>query len=327
MKKYNQILAAVLALQIILIVVIFWPTPKAAGGDKVPILGDLQASDIQTLSIEDNDGNRVELAKKDGNWVLPNSADFQAKQETVSEFLDKLVNINTSRLVTRTDASHKRLQVSVDDFVRRIKIGTSAGETKTLYMGSSPSYGAAHIRLEGKNETYLTSEISSWEANATVSSWIDTAYVTLDKDNVTGITLKNANGDLVFNKDSEGNWMMEGLGADEALNTSNVSTLLNRVTTVNMIQPQGTAEEERYHMEQPQAVVLVKTADKTITITVGSKYTEDNSYVVKSSESPYYVRVNEYSVNDLIEKARADYIQPPATPTPEGGVPTTEPTG
>ncbi|MBN1315387.1 MAG: DUF4340 domain-containing protein [Anaerolineales bacterium] len=322
MKKHNQILAAVLAIQIILIVVVFWPSAPAAGGEDTLILGEIGIDDIQGLTIEDADGNQIELLKSGGNWVLPKSADFIAKQETVTDFLDKLVLINTGRLVTRTDSSHKRLQVSEEDFVRKIKVETSSGETKTLYVGSSPSYGAVHVRLAGQNETYLTSEITSWETNATVSSWIDTGYLRLEKDDVVGITLQNGSGELVFTKDSEGNWSMEGLGEDGELNTSNVSSLATRVTTVNMLKPLGTVEEDYYHIDEPQAVVQIQTADKTITLKVGIKFSEDNSYVVKSSESPYYVLVNEYSVQDLVEKTRADYAQPPATPTP-----TAEPAG
>jgi hypothetical protein len=324
MKKHNQILAAVLAIQIILIAVVFWPSAQASGGQDIPILGELEADDIQGLTIEDADGNQVLLAKSEGTWVLPNSGEYSAEQETVTELLDKLVLIDTGRLVTRTDASHKRLQVSEDDFVRKIKVELTSGESKTLYVGSSPSYGAVHVRLAGQNETYLTSEITSWETNATISSWIDTSYLSLEKDDVVGITLKNGSGELVFNKDSEGKWSMEGLGDDEELNTSNVSTLETRVTTINMLEPLGTVKEEKFLIDEPRAVVEVRTADKTITLEVGGLFTEDNSYVVKSSESPFYVRVNEYAVKDLVEKTRDDYAQPPATPTP---APTAEPAG
>jgi hypothetical protein len=50
---------------------------------------------------------------------------------------------------------------------------------------------------------------------------------------------------------------------------------------------------------------------------------EDNSYVVAWSGSPFYVRVNEFSVQDLLEKTRDDLLQQP-TPTPS---PEATPTG
>jgi len=38
---------------------------------------------------------------------------------------------------------------------------------------------------------------------------------------------------------------------------------------------------------------------------------------MKSSESPYYVRVSEYTVKMLVERGRDDYVRLPETPTPE----------
>jgi hypothetical protein len=38
---------------------------------------------------------------------------------------------------------------------------------------------------------------------------------------------------------------------------------------------------------------------------------------VISSESPYYVRVSEYTVKDFVEKARDGFLELPPTPTPE----------
>jgi hypothetical protein len=71
-------------------------------------------------------------------------------------------------------------------------------------------------------------------------------------------------------------------------------------------------------MDEPNAVVTVETGEKTITLRVGAKEPDANRYVVISSESPYYVRVYEYSVRDLVEKTRDDFLQLPPTPTPEG---------
>jgi hypothetical protein len=316
MKWYDRILAGILVLQIILSVVVFWPRSAVTGASE-PLFPDLEAGDIAALSIVDADGNSIVLRQVSGDWVLPDADDYPAQADKITPLLDKIVGLTTGRLVTRTDASHKRLQVAPDDFVRRIDFEAAGGAKHALYLGSSPTYGATHFRVGGQSETYLTSDISTWEAKADAASWVDTAYLSVPQDDITKMTLENSNGTFTFVKGDEDNWAMDGLAADETLDESKVTTLIQRAATVSMIQPLGKEEQAAYGMDEPNAMVTLETGDRTITLRVGAQDTTDNSYVVISSESPYYVRVSEYSVKDFVEKAHDDFLQLPPTPIPE----------
>lgn len=328
-KRRNQILAGILVVQIILSVIVFWPRPAATSASE-PLFPNLKAGDIVALTITDADGKSVVLTKLpspeagrgaggegQGNWVLPNADDYPAQADKITPLLDKMVGLTTGRLVTRTDASHRRLRVSPHDFVRRIDFEMVDGTKHTLYLGSSPSYGATHFRADGQSETYLTNNISTWEANATATAWVDAAYLSAPQDKINKMTLENSNGQFAFTKDDKGKWTMSGLAAGETLDEAKVTSLIQRAASVNMITPLGKEELAAYGMGKPQAVVTLKTGDKTITLRVGVKDPTDNTYVVISSESPYYVRVSEYSVKDLVENTREDFLQAPPTPTPE----------
>ena len=316
MKRHNQILIGVLIIQIILGVVVFWPRSTEAVGSE-PVFTDLEAGDIVALTIVDGDGNSVTLRQVTGNWMLPDADDYPAQADKITPLLDKLVVLTTGRLVTRTDASHKQLQVAADDFVRRIVFETAEGKEHTLYLGSSPSYGATHFRLDSQSETYLTSDISNWETNATASSWVDTGYQNVPQADVTRLTVENGNGTFVFIMDDEGNWTMEGLAEDETLAETKVTAAVQQASSVNMIEPLGREEQAAYGMGAAKAVATIETAAKTITLRVGAQDSDDNSYVVTSSESPYFVRVSEYSVQALVENARDDFLELPPTPIPE----------
>jgi hypothetical protein len=324
MKRHNQILVGVLVIQIVLSVFVFWPKSAATGASE-PLFPDLAADNIVALNITDADGNSIVLRQVSGGsstdlakvWVLPEVDDYPATVDKITPLLDKIVGLTTSRLVTRTDASHKRLQVAPDDFVRRIDFETADGVKRTLYLGSSPRYGATHFRVEGQSETYLTDELSTWETKADAVSWVDTAYLSVSQDDLTKMTLENANGTFTFTKDDEGTWIMGGLAADETLDEAKVASLIQRAASVNMTAPLGKEERAAYGMDEPNAVVRLEADDKTITLRVGAQDPDDKSYVVISSESPYYVRVSEYSVKDLVEKTRDDFFQEPPTPTPE----------
>lgn len=330
-KRHNQILAGVLAIQIILSVVFFWPRSVATGAGE-PIFPDLAADDVVALSITDADGNTVVLRKTVGDWALPEADDFPATADKVTSLLEKIVGLTTGRLVTQTDASHQRLQVAADDFLRRIRFETADGAEHTLYLGSSPSYGATHFRVDGQNEVYLAADISVWDTNATASSWVNPLYLSVTQTDVTQITLENGNGKLTFVKEEAegegeegGAWTMRGLKANETLDEAQVATVLRQAAAVSVAEPLGKEALAEYGMDEPQAVVTLETAEKTVTLQVGAKDPDDDSYVVKSSESPYYVRVSGFSVNSLVENARDDFLQESPTPTP-APTPTSAPT-
>lgn len=316
MKRHNQILAGILVIQIILSAIVFWPKPATtAAGD--PLFPDLAADDIVALTLTDADDNSIEFKRVTGDWVLPGADDYPTREGTITSFLERVVGLTTARLVTRTDDSHRRLQVSADDFERRIDFETKDGARHTIYLGSSPRYGSTHFRGDGRSETYLTSELSVWDSNADAGSWVDTVYRDIPQDTITKVMVENSSGMLTFTKDAEGIWTMEGLAADETLDESAVTELVQRAASVSMISPLGKEDLPVYGMEEPNAVVTLETADKTTTLRVGAKDPDRNSYVVTSSESSYYVRVSEFTVKDLVEKARDDFIQLPPTPTPE----------
>ena len=320
MNRTNQILAAVLAVQIVLVAVAFWPRPASvAGGEN--LLAGLEAEQITRLTISDETGNQVKLAKEMGSWVLPEADNYPCVENKVPEFLNKIVALKTNRLVTQTPASHKRLKVAGDAFERRVELELADGTTHRLYLGTSPSYGAIHVRAEGQDEVYLAS-LSASDAGVNASNWVDTLYFSVAQDQVVALTVENANGRFEFEKDDAGTWTMKDLAADETLNENNVKSLVSRVSSLQMLRPLGKTEKDEYGFQEPSAVVTVQTRDEagtveTHTIRLGAKDDEDNSYVMVSSESPYYVRMSDYAVKDFVEKVRDDFLELPPTPTPE----------
>jgi hypothetical protein len=121
-------------------------------------------------------------------------------------------------------------------------------------------------------------------------------------------------------KDVAGKWALEGIEATEKVDESSVSAFVNRVVSVSMLRPLGQEEEPAYGLAQPQAVVTVETrtadtGDRDYVLLVGTEGADANSYIVKSSESPYYVEVARFAVEDVVKKSRTDFLQLPSTPS------------
>lgn len=316
MNRRQQLLLGVLVVQLVLGVVVFWPQSAPAAGSG-PMLGDVKSADITTITIKDGTGNSVKLDRQGDKWVLTAADAFPADAVKVNAALDKLVALKGNRLVTRTAASQKQLKVADADFERRVDF-QAGGKDYAVFLGTSPSAGALHFRINGQVETYLTSDLNSSDLGAEATAWIDTNYVNLSATDITVMTLKNASGEMAFTKDDKGAWTMTGLAAGETLNPNSIPGLVQTAGAVRMSAPLGKSDKPEYGMAQPQAVATLKTKDKSVTVTVGARTADDKggaTYVVKSSDSEYYVRVAEFSVQDLVTKKRLDMLQLPATPT------------
>jgi len=83
---------------------------------------------------------------------------------------------------------------------------------------------------------------------------------------------------------------------------------------VTIKSPLGLEEKGAYGLDDPTAEVIMETGDGTVTLTLGSKDDDDGSYVVKSSESAYYVHVSINSVTALVQNDRDAFVD---EPTPE----------
>jgi len=320
MSRGNQILAGILVIQIALGVVFFWPRQTAIVSDE-PIFQDVGMDQIVNMTIRDQSGQEIQLTKVAGRWVLADADDYPCKENAVPDLLSKLVALAADRLVTETRSSHKRLKVAEDDFASVISFKLADGSKHVLYLGTSPSYSVAHVRVEGQDQVYLVSGLSSVDVNARAASWVDTAYVTLAQDQVYALTIENAKGRVEFTKDDAGAWTMAGLAAEETLNENDVRSLVTRISSMQLLRPLGLTVQADYGLATPSAVVVARTRDAdgtsaTMMLHVGAQIGEDNAYVVKSSESPYYVQVAEYAVQDWVEKAREGFIALPPTPTP-----------
>ena len=318
MNKTQKILLGVVILQIALIVIVFVGLrPKAARNE--PLLAGLDTAQVSAIQIKDNSNNVVELAKQGESWVLANGTEYPVLTQSVSSLLEAIQDIRTGRLVTSTSSSHQRLEVSTENYQRQVTI-TAGKDQFTLYLGSSPAPSNVHVRLEGDNAVYLTNAISVNSASAQVSNWIDTAFVQLDANTVSGVTVKNGNGTFQFSRGADNAWQFAGSNSAETLDPSLWSSYLTAFTNLRMIVPVSTSVEERFGLNSPTAQVTLRylenSAEKEATLTIGQQDPIDQNYFVQWSNSPYVVKISSFNAERIINLALTDLVTPQATATP-----------
>ncbi len=337
-------LTALLLLQIGLLLWVYWPRTGSAS-QPVPILGELNIDQVVGLTITDEAGDKIRFSKREDKWWLQlspggeeepaaplqcsedeSSSCYPAVNQRVETFLDALADLDTSRLVATSESSRARLRVAEDRFVRRVEIEQADGERNTLYLGTSPSFGATHVRSSNQAAIYLADGLSGADAATATNNWIDTVYFQAEEAEIQSLEIANASGTLNFAQDETGQWQMDGLKDGEAFNAGQLLAMLPSVTSLHMVEPLGAAELPAYGMDQPNAVLtLVIESDGetslTRTLTIGAKDEEDINYVVKSSESPFYVLASGFSMARVVESAREDFLaadEPEPTQKAEG---------
>ena len=340
-------LTALLLLQTGLLLWVYWPRAGSAS-QPVPILGELSIDQVVGLSITDEAGDQIRFAKYEQKWwvLLPAGGEelptapaqcsedaspscYPAFNQRVETFLDALADLDTSRLVASSESSRTRLRVAEDRFVRRVEVELADRGPSTLYVGTSPTFGATHVRAGHQEAVYLSDGLSGADAATSITNWIDTVYFQAPAEEIQSLEVANAGGTLKFTQDETGQWQMEGLQEGETFNAGQLLTMLPSATDLHMVEPLGAAELPAYGMAEPKAVLtLVIDSDGdnslTRTLTIGAKHEEDLNYVVKSSESPFYVLASGFSVERFVETAREDFLaaeEPAPTQTADSDSP------
>ena len=325
-SRANQVLAALLIVQAVVLAIVLWPRSTAGTAGEL-LLPGLQADQVMQVrmypsaTIGDDQKASIELLQREGRWVIPAAGDYPCKEGAVPDFLAKLVALKRDRLVTQTADSHKRLKVSDQDYMRFIEIYLADDTVYRLYLGTSASASAVYIRVAEQNQVYLAPGLSTSDVGTQAAGWVDTLYSSIPQDQMVSVTLQNANGRLALNKGEDGTWTLADLATGETLNQSAVTSWISRVASVRMVAPLGTEAQASYGLDSLKATVQIETkgqdgTTKAYTLQVGAQDEQDKTYVFRSSESPYYVRVGEYTVSDWVGKKRADFLQLPPTPTP-----------
>ena len=321
MTRLQSILVGILVAQLALAAFVFWPRPSTGSAGKL-LLSDIKADEITSLTVRDDKGASIKLARQAPNqaWVLPDAGNFPADATKITPVLAKLAALTTDRLVAQTVGSQKQLQVAADAFQRRIDIGTAGGATRTLFLGSPAGGQASHVRVDGQDNVYVAGDLASSQLNADSASWIDPTYLKVAAADVVGFVLANANGQFSFTKDDKGAWQMDGLAGGAKLDPNQLTSVIDRVAALRLVRPLGTTDSADYGLAQPAALVTLKLkngdAAKTLTLAVGAKDATDGAYTVKSSDSPYFVKVAQYDVQDLVDKKREGFLVVSPTPTP-----------
>lgn len=338
-SRSNIILAGLLAAQILLLAVVTATSGGAESRPVEPLILGMDALQIERMTIAAAPDDAVTFARKADGWVLPDADDFAINGNRVDEMLDKLLALDTRRLVASNPANFARLEVKDDDYQRRIEL-QARDVSAVVYLGGSGGADTVYARRANENSVYLGGGLNAWELSMQIAAWVDASYVNIAQADVQQIRVRNAQGEFTLLR-ADDSWTYTGLGEGESLEDSKIPSILRNAASIRLVEPLGTAELDDYGMAEPSVVVeaqyrqLVATADdeadasdevvddetnaeqseaqysqETLTLTFGAALA-DGDIVLKSSRSDYFVSARETTYQVFAELSHADLVKLP----------------
>jgi len=312
MNKTVKILAVLLAVQLLLAVGVGFSKRDVTATKESVALVSFDAEKIDRISLEGPENAKVTLAKRKGNWVLPDSGKFPASNNKVKQLLERLKSLRSGTPVATSSGARERFKVSDEAYERRITLSEGKDAIARLYLGSSPSRRLIHARSKDSDAIYAV-KLAAYDVPVKGPDWEDKTILTLPKSAITsigvqGLTLKLSapavNGDSKADKTSPPPvWHAEGLAKGRQLKAGAVDKLVGLLANLQFEKVLGHEAKDEYDMTAPVLeLTLTRNASETLTYRVG-KTRDKEQYTLKVSNRPEYFQLASYKAKPLIESA------------------------
>lgn len=297
-------LAGLLALQLALIAWLWLgrSTELASFSSDEKLLA-LDAGGTDRIVIEEPMQTSLELVKQGGKWVIPAANSFPAAPKKIAELLDKLADLNKSWPVATTSEAAKQLKVSKDDFNKKLTFKQGDETRSELLLGTSPGFRKVHARVEGEAPIYSI-EFNAYEAPTKAEDWYDRQVLSVPRASIERLEL----GSLALER-TESGLRLSDLSEGEEMNSEAVSSLVSSLSGLGFQEVLGVEEKPEYKLGSPVFAFNVNAKERgRITYTAGAL--DDKSYVLKSSELPFFFKVEKAAIDRLKDAERASLVKP-----------------
>ncbi len=335
-SRSNVLLASLLIAQIVLLAFSVVTSGGAESRAIEPLVAGISASETERMTITTSPDDAVTFMRKAGGWVLPDADDFPVDGEKMDELLDKLLALDTRRLVASNPVNFARLEVKSDDYRRRIEL-SGGNASAIIYLGGSGGVDTVYARRAGENQVYLGRGLNSWELSTQIATWVDANYVNIAQADVRQIRVRNAQGDFTLLRDDE-SWTYTDLREGELLEDTKIPGILRNAASIRLVEPLGASAMDDYGLAEESVSVevryrqLLETAaneeagstdevvddqaaepqysEEMLTLAFGAAL-EGGDIVLKSSQSDYFVSVRETTYQVFAELSRDDLVKLP----------------
>jgi hypothetical protein len=286
MKPRNLLIAAVLLAA--LSGVVWWakkhPQPSATSSSTStsPKLADIPDAQIQSIDLKKRDGSAVDLAHKDGKWVITAPESYPADQDAASSVASALSPLTADSIVDDNPADLAKYGLKSPSLT--VTVHEKNGKSPELLFGDDvPAGSLVYARLESSPKVYAVSSSVKTSFDKSVNDLRDKRLLTFDSNKLTRADLISAKSDIEFGKNNQGDWEIlkpQPYRAD----SFQVEELLRKLTDAKM-DLSGSAEDAKKTsaaFASGQLVATVKVTDASGTQTLDVRKNKDDYYARSS---------------------------------------------
>ena len=212
------------AVFVVLLALTLWATNRdarqASSVSELPEVG-IDEGAITALEITRPGGETVILSNVDGGWRLTEPLDAEADQGNVEAALNRLGELQLTRVVATRPENYARLQV---DEANVVQVVVKAGEETVATLGVGKyADGMTMIRLDDRVEVFGASGSLRYAFDRDLKAWRNRRVVVEEPDSVQSIRFESPKGTLAFERQADKWVATEGADAIEELDPKKVT--------------------------------------------------------------------------------------------------------
>ena len=304
MKRWSILLGICLVVQVTLAVGANLARTDYSAFEPMETLLSFDAKMVDGIHIEQDDNHQVRLTKQEGKWRVSPLNNFQADQDKVENFLDRLAELKKGWPVATTTAAAKRFKVAENNFERKITLSKAGEKIDTLYIGTSPSFRKIHARQRDEESVYAV-KFNNYEAGAKPEDWIDKGVLKHQASEISQVQLP----DFSLCR-QEGDLGVEGIDTEtEETVTEEAERLLDRIADLRIRSVLGSEAKPEYNQDSPVFSYTLVLSSGNSERYVFSKPKDANYYVLKPSHRDEYFKVDDWVVDDMKELDRSKLVR------------------
>ncbi len=343
MRRWIPILAIVLGLQVALAIAL------GVRGDRLaPTHSDaaLVAADLKTVDRVVLDGpakaeapadtasapaaspttTRVEIVKREGQWVLPGYHDAPADAARLQALLDKLTSTPRGFPVAKSADARERFKVADKDYERRLVASRGDKPAAVVFVGAAQGLRKSTARTAQDDVVYAV-DLPLQDLATTPSDWLDAGMLKVDAAGLSEIVVAARDRPPLtlmraVNKDKPqdaATWQGTSLPADKRVDPKLATALTDAMAGIKVNAVLGTAARPEW--QTPELTLSFKGAQGTAstwTIYKPAKepgkepakdvVKEEDTYVLKASDRPWYLELKGWNGRPLLDVATPDQL-------------------
>ncbi|MBI4476630.1 MAG: DUF4340 domain-containing protein [Acidobacteria bacterium] len=280
----------------------FYESKRPAGDtpEAKPKVFTVEADKITELSVKAESGERSELRKSDGRWMLVKPEQQAVDESEVSSITSNLTNLEIQRVVEESPGDLKQYGLAEP----RIEVGYRADgtEKRLLIGGKTATGGDLYAKLPDENKIFLIAGYLDGSFNKTPFNLRDKAVLKFERDKVDAVEIASAapNGtQMRFEKKPGEDWTMVR-PVDARADVPAVEGVIGRLQSAQMksiVAPDATKPAE-YGLDKPAVTITVGAASARHQLTIG-KEAPDSAVYARESARPLVFTVDKSLVDDI----------------------------